>query len=189
VNAKRAAVMAVTVVVAVGLLLLGMQMLFAGVDTGDHNTYTEQPSTIHAPAYANATNGHVALKVNAISDSSDPATANQWIKANGQAGVYAFALAPPPGYKYLIANITVSNVQQTSSPFKYTSLLVVAQDGRTYYANYAVCTGICAGDVLKNRTLSANFTGDLYVLFSVPATAEVVKLVYASSPPIEMALL
>lgn len=54
--------------------------------------------------------------------------------------------------------------------------------------NYAVCDTGCSASALKNRTLSAGFSRDLYVLFSLPTNADAVKLVYASDPPLVMAL-
>ena len=65
---------------------------------------------------------------------------------------------------------------------------MVGRDGSTYYANYAVCDSSCSAAALKNRTLTTPFASDLYVLFSVPVAAEAAELVYASSPPIVLAL-
>lgn len=82
----------------------------------------------------------------------------------------------------------MTNAQGARVPFTYTNFFLVGRNGNTYYANYAVCDSSCSAAALKNRTLTDNFTSNLYVLFSVPATAEATQLVYASSPPVVLAL-
>jgi hypothetical protein len=78
----------------------------------------------------------------------------------------------------------VTNARFAAVPFTYTDFLTEGCDGSAYYANYAICEHGCASDALKNRTLPESFASELYVLFSVPATADTAQLVYASSPPI-----
>ncbi|MGZ4847695.1 MAG: hypothetical protein ACXV3E_07930, partial [Halobacteriota archaeon] len=157
----------------------------------EYATYTEAASSIRAAPYTNATNGQVALRVNNMSDASDPATAAVWANLSLQAHHLAVdyrALTPSPGEKNLVANITVTNARPAAVPFTYTDFVIVGRNGSAYHANYAVCNSSCSAAALRNRTLPESFASDLYVLFSVPATADAAQLVYASSPPIVMDL-
>ena len=98
------------------------------------------------------------------------------------------SLTPPPGERYLVANLTVTNVQPTDVHFSYMDFAVLTPNNTAYYANIAVCNESCS-HALENRTLSAGFTSDLYVLFSVPEGADVDKVVYTTSnPPIVMSV-
>ena len=151
------------------------------------STYQEPASAIHASLGKSASAGGIALTLNGITDASDPATRDTWVALNLNASVYNHTLTPPPGDQYLIANVTVTNVQQAQIPFTHAAFVLVTPDGTAYYANYAVCSKNCAAQALKNRTLNETFSSDVYVLFSVPAGTSDVKLVYtASDPPIVM---
>jgi hypothetical protein len=135
-------------------------------------------------------NGTIALRLNGITDASNPATSSAWITFNIEAranGVSRFPLTPPPGDSYLVANVTVTNVHHAEIPFDYGYFVLIARDGTAYYSSYAVCNSGCSAQALVARALNANFTSDVYVLFSVPAAAQPAQLVYtASSPPIVM---
>jgi hypothetical protein len=180
------------IVVLVALAaLVSMEALFANVRTAPDGTYSEIAGSIQGPAHANVTNGAITLRVNNLTDASNPAARDLWAKLNNdfnESHMYNHTLVPPAGEKYLIANVTVTNVAHRQQPFSIVDFFLVAKDGRTYYANYAVCSAYCSANVLQNRTLSDNYTSDLYLLFSMPATSEATKLVYASNPPIVMTL-
>jgi hypothetical protein len=181
------------IVVLVALAaMVSIEALFADVHTAPDGTYSEIAGSIQGPAYTNVTNGKIALTTNNLTDASSPAARDTWIRASNESreasDIYNHSLVPPAGEKYLIANVTVTNVAHRQESFSYADFFIVAKDGRTYYANYAVCSAYCTANVLKSRTLSDNYTSDLYLLFSMPATSEATKLVYASNPPIVMTL-
>ena len=182
---KRTITAVAILAIAVALIVAGIGAFVVTVHPSEDPTYTEAASSIRAAPYTNATNGHVVLRVNNVSDASDPATAEVWasLSPHGE-WTPQVALTPSPGEKNIIANITVTNARSAAVPFTYTDFFVVGRDGSAYYANYAVCNRDCSAAALTNRTLPESFTSDLYVLFSVPATADAAKLVYASSPPI-----
>lgn len=183
---SRKRTIAAVVIVAIALILAGIAAFVVTVHPSVDDTYAEAASSVHAPPYTNVTNGQLALRVNNVSSASDPAMAEVWISLSQQisGSVYCRTLTPSPGEKNLIVNVTVTNTQRAPVSFSYTDFFIVSRDGRVYYANYAVCDRSCSAAALKNRTLNASFVSDLYVLFSVPTTAEPAKLVYASSPPI-----
>jgi hypothetical protein len=181
------------IVVLVALAaLVSIEALFAGVHTAPDAIYSEIAGSIQGPEHANVTNGQVALTANSLADASTPAARDTWIRLNlesrKESQMYNHSLVPPAGERYLIANVTVTNVAHRQESFSYADFFIVAKDGRTYYANYAVCSAYCSANVLENRTLSDNYTSDLYLLFSMPATSEAMKLVYASNPPIVVTL-
>jgi hypothetical protein len=150
------------------------------------STYQEPASAIHASLGKSASDGRIALTLNGISDASNPATRDTWVALNNES-VYNHTLTPPPGDQYLIANVTVTNVQQAQTPFTHAAFVLVTPENSAYYANYAVCSSGCTAQALQNRTLNETFSSDIYVLFSVPAGTSDVKLVYtASDPPIVM---
>jgi hypothetical protein len=187
VSRKRTITAAVIVAIALVFVAAGVGAFVVTVHPSEDATYTEPASSVRAGPLANATNGQITLRVNNVTDASDPATAGVWANLSLQAyreGVWYRALTPSPGEKNLIANITVTNARSAAVPFTYTDFVIVGRDGSAYYANYAVCNSSCAAASLRNRTLPESFASDLYVLFSVPSTADAAQLVYASSPPI-----
>lgn len=186
-NRKRTITTVAIVAIAIALIAAGFGAFVVTVRPSEDPTYTEAASSIPAAPYTYATNGQVVLRVNNVSDASDPVTAAVWANLSLQAFqeyVDYRALAPSPGEKNLVANITVTNARSAAVPFTYTDFFIVGRDGSAYYANFAVCNLSCSAAALKHQTLPESFTSDLYVLFSVPATADAAKLVYASSPPI-----
>jgi hypothetical protein len=153
-------------------------------------TYNEPASAVRASLGETASDGTIALRLNGISDASNPATSSAWIEFNLAPGpniIYNFSLTPPPASRYLIANVTVTNVHHTQIPFDYGDFVLIARDGTAYYANYAVCNAGCSAQALENRTLNATFASDLYVLFSVPSATQPLQIAYTgATPPIVM---
>jgi hypothetical protein len=187
VSRKRTITAVAIVAIAIALIAAGVGAFVVTVHPNEDATYTEAASSVRGGPHTNVTNGQVALRVNNVSNASDPATAEVWVSLSPQAyneGVWYRALTPSPGEKNLVANITVTNARSAAVPFTYTDFLIVGRDGSSYYANYAICNGSCSAAALRNRTLPESFASDLYVLFSMPATADAAKLVYASNPPI-----
>jgi hypothetical protein len=185
-NTQQGAALALVVCLIVVALAAGA---FLSAPNANIVTYAVPASAIHASLGTTASSGTIALRLNGISDASNPATSSTWIEFGQESqknGVYNFSLTPPPAYRYLVANVTVTNVGHTKIPFDYGDFVLVAHDGTAHYANYAVCNTGCSAQALKNRTLNESFTSDIYVLFSVPtAAAQPTQLVYtAANPPI-----
>ena len=191
-NAKHSAAIAIVTLVIIVALVASIAT-FVSTSPASDVTYQEPTSAVRASTRQTATDGTIALRLNGISDASNPATSSVWVEFSREAlasGVYNFSLTPPQGDSYLIANITVTNVHHAAVSFSYAYFVLVSQNDAAYYANYAVCSGDCSAQALKARTLNENFTSDLYVLFSVPAGTQPTKLVYtASSPPIVITLI
>ena len=183
------------VAIAIAIIAAGVGTFVVAIHPSEDATYTEPASSVRGGGPdTNVTNGQITLRLNNVSDASDPAIAEVWANLSLQTGDYALhsaiyrPLAPSPGEKNLIANITVTNARSAAAPFSYTHFLIVGRDGSAYYANWAVCNNGCTAAALKNRALPESFTSNLYVLFSVPTGADAAQLVYAASPPIVIGL-
>ncbi len=177
------------------VIIVGLLVSVAAFDSTVHtrkvNTYVEPQTAVRATLHSNASNGQVALTLNTVSDATDPGVSDLWTTLNLEAegaGIYKHPLAPPSGERYLIANLTVTNVQREPVAFHYTDLFLVTQNGSAYYANYAVCDANCSAQALKERTLPAGASYVTYVLFSVPVAAHCDRLVYSSTPQIVVVL-
>jgi hypothetical protein len=159
---------------------------FLATTPANEITYKAPASAVRASLGETARSDTIALRLNGIKDASDPATSDAWIKFTLEVGTYNLTLAPPPGERYLVANVTATNVQPTDVHFSYTAFALLTPNDTAYYAGFAVCNTSC-WHALENRTLSAGFTSNLYVLFSLPAGTNAQEVVYtASDPPIVM---
>jgi len=183
-NTKRGAVIAVVILLVVIALVASEAVLSSPISV-NNPVYTIPGSAVRASLHKSASDGTIALRLNGVSDASNPAIRYEWITFSRQSGVYNFSLAPPPGNRYVVANVTVMNVHHTAVPFTYTRFVLISQDNIAYYPNYALCDHGCSDNILENRTLNATFTSDLHVLFSVPTTTRAAKLAYTvSTPPV-----
>ena len=185
-NAKQA--LALVIVLVVVALAAGVVL---SAPSANVVRYTEPASAVHASLGTTASDGTIALRLNGIGDASNPATSSAWIEFNLEShaafDLYNFSLTPPPASRYLVANVTVTNVHHTHIPFDYGDFVLIARDGTAYYANYAVCNTGCSAQALKNNALNETFTSDVYVLFSVPTATQPAQVAYTgATPPIVM---
>jgi hypothetical protein len=184
-NKKLIAVAAVILITFVALAAIAGTFLAAAPTS--EIMYKEPVSVVRAPLGKTATSDTIALRLNGITDGSNPATSALWTKLSDEANYYNMSLTPYPGDRYLIANLTVTNVQRTQVPFSYGAFALLTPNSTAYYAGYAVCGSSCSAQALENETLNAGFSSNLYVLFSVPAGTVTQKVVYTTSdPPIVM---
>jgi hypothetical protein len=186
VNAKQGVALALVVLLVVVALVAGAVLSASPANV----TYTVPASAVRVSLGEAASDGTIALRLNSISDASDPATSRVWAEFNNQdyaTGVYYFSLTPPPASRYLVANVTVTNVNHTEIPFDYGDFVLIARDGTAYYANYAVCNAGCSAQALAGSALNATFASDVYVLFSVPSATQPIQIAYTgATPPIVM---
>ncbi len=185
-NAKQGAALALIVLLVVVALAASAFLSASPAKV----TYTAPASAQRASLGETASNGTIALRLNSISDASNPATASVWVEFNSgdyANGVYYFSLTPPAASRYLVANVTVTNVHNTQIPFDYGEFVLIAPDGTAYYANYAVCNTGCSAQALANHALNETFSSDVYVLFSVPSATQPIQIAYTgATPPIVM---
>jgi len=184
---RKQLMVAVIVILLIVLALAASVGTFLATPTSEI-TYNAPASAVRASLGNTVSSDTISLRLNGVSDASNPATRDTWVKFNLESSLYNMSLKPPPGEQYLVANVTAMNVRPTDVYFSYTAFVLLTPNNTAYYANYAVCNKCCS-PALENRTLSACFTSDLYVLFSVPAGTDADKVVYtASNPPIVMTL-
>ena len=185
---RKQLVVVVIVILLIAVGLAASMGTFLATTPTKEATYTAPASAVRAPLGTTATSDTIALRLNGVSDASNRATRDTWVKFNNDSAniTYRMSLTPPSGERYLIANVTVKNVKSTAVHFSDTAFAVLTANNTAYYSNYAVCNQNCS-HALENRTLSAGFTSDLYVLFAVPAGTTADKVVYTTSnPPIVM---
>jgi hypothetical protein len=172
---RKQLVVVVTVVLLIAVGLAASAGTFLAAAPTKEATYTAPASAVHASLGTTANSDTIALRLNSVNNESANVT-------------YRMSLTPSPGERYLIANITVKNLKSTNVHFSDTAFAVLSANNTAYYSNYAVCNQNCSR-ALENRTLSAGFTSDLYVLFAVPAGTTADKVVYTTSnPPIVMSV-
>ena len=87
-----------------------------------------------------------------------------------------------PGSKYVILNVSVVDANGSSVPFRYTDSVLVGNDGRAYYPNYAVGNTSCTASITADQ-LNADSTCDVYIAFSLPDNVAPAKIVYTASNP------
>ncbi len=179
---RRITLVAAVAVIAIALLV-GAQAFLLYTSTSSYPTYNEPPNAVHARAHQTATAGGVSITLNGITDARNPEIQDTWITDNlvdTRYPVYNFSLTPPPGERYVIAHVTVATPQHKTLPFTYTNFLAVGRDGNRYDATYAVCNYNCSVSVLQKGTLHHDTPYNLYVLFAIPDSADVVKLAYVA---------
>ena len=183
-NRKQLVVVVIVILlIAVGLAA-SMGTFLATIPTKEA-TYKAPASAVRASLGTTASSDTISLRLNGVTDASNPATRDIWVKFNNESAnvTYRMSLTPPPGERYLIANITVTNVRPTNVHFSDTAFAVLTANNTAYYSNYAVCNQNCSR-ALENRTLSGGFTSNVYVLFSVPVGTDAEKVVYTASNPV-----
>jgi hypothetical protein len=181
-NRKLVAAAVVILFIAIVLAAIAGTSLFT--PQTNEITYKEPTSAVRASLGKTVTSDTISLRLNRVTDSSDPATRAEWAKLNLAEVVYNISLTASPGDQYLIANITVTNAQATNVPFSFAAFALLTPNNTAYYANYAVCDRNCSVQALTNETLNAGFRSDLFVLFSVPAGTNAQKIVYTTSNPV-----
>jgi len=180
---NRKLLAAAVVILFIVIALAAIAGMFLVTAPANEITYKEPASAVRASLGKTATSHTIALRLNDISDASNPATRDAWVRLNLESGYYNMSLTPSPGDRYLVANVTVTNAQPTKVPFDYGAFALLTPNNTAYYANYAVCSRNCSAQALQNQTLTVGFTSDLYVLFSVPAETQAQKVVYTTSDP------
>ncbi len=183
-------IVAAAIIVLVVVVALTVSYVVLSPSPAVEATYVEPASAVHAPLGKTVQTSSIALRLNDIGDASRSPTRDIWTKLNDEIhdkAAYNFSLTPHPGERYLVANVTVTNLKQAKVPFTYADFALIGPKNTAYYTNWAVCNSGCAMQAFKNNTLNPSFSNDMYILFSVPAGMNPAKLVYTgSNPPVVM---
>ncbi len=124
-----------------------------------------------------ATAGNLTFGVQNVINGSDPAAQHVW----DTYGTSEYApLYPISGSKYVIVNATVTTAIN-GTPFSYSDVILVGNDGRSYYANFPAGVASCNASI-KAEQLKPGACG-VYIAFSIPNDVTPVKVVYTASKP------
>jgi hypothetical protein len=91
-------------------------------------------------------------------------------------------LNPIPGSTYAVINVSVASAIKGATPFGYSNIVLVGNDGRSYYANYAEGNASCSAS-LAAAQFKPGGACDVYVAFSIPDGVAPAKIVYTASNP------
>lgn len=91
-------------------------------------------------------------------------------------------LNPIPGSTYAVINVSVASAIKGATPFGYSNIVLVGNDGRSYYANYAEGNASCSASLAAAQSKPGGAC-DVYVAFSIPDDVAPAKIVYTASNP------
>jgi hypothetical protein len=168
------------------ILLAAAVVLFATLQTAlttesAHNEqnplWVQAQPTVHARLQQNATAGNLTFRVQDVMNGTDSKARHVW--ATYATDHYA-PLNPVSGSTYAIINVTVANAMNGTLPFRYSDVVLVGNDGRSYYANYAVADANCTASI-RAEQLKPGGACDVYIAFSIPNDVVPAKIVYTAS--------
>lgn len=141
--------------------------------------YVQPSPSVQVRLGESATAGNLTFSVQNVMNSTDPQAQLIWSTygTNGTA-----PLPPISGSTYVIINATVTSAINGSPPFKYEDVVLVGNDGRSYYANYPVANASCSASI-KSEQLKSGSACDVYIAFSIPDSVAPAKIVYTASNP------
>lgn len=177
-----AAAVTIVIIVIAAALILSITLQAAVTTDSTHN---EQNPMYVAPLHSlsvrlneSATENSLTLSVTSAMNSTDPQARSAW---ETYSDTYA-PLNPTEGNKYVIVNVSVASARNDSAPFRYTDSVLVGNDGRSYFANYAVGNASCTASIAADQ-LKADSTCDVYIAFSLPNSVMPEQFVYESTNP------
>jgi hypothetical protein len=140
--------------------------------------HVQSQSIVQVRLGESATAGNLTFRVQNVMNSTDP-EARQVGPCDTD---HCAPLNRVSGSSYVIINVTVANAMNSTSPFRYSDVVLVGNDGRSYYANYAVANANCSASLAAEQ-LKPGGACDVYIAFSIPDDIAVARVVYAASNP------
>ena len=167
--------------IAVILLLATLQTALTSESTRreQNPAYIGGQPMVQAGLNKSVTANNLTFRVTRVMNSNEPEARHVWdtYRTNNY-----IPLNPISGSKYVIINATVANALNRNVTFSYSDVVLVGNDGRSYYANYAEGTANCSATI-KSGELKAGDSCVVYIAFSVPNDVAPAKIVYAASKP------
>jgi hypothetical protein len=142
--------------------------------------YVQPQPNVQVRLGESATAGNLTFRVQNVMNGTDPEALEVWASVNAT-NHYA-PLNPIPGSTYAIINATVTNALNGTSPFSYSHVILVGNDGRSYYANYAEGNASCSAS-LAAAQFKPGGACSVYIAFSIPDDVAPAKIVYTASNP------
>jgi Domain of unknown function (DUF4352) len=173
----------IAAIIAAILLLATLQTALTSESTRREQNplYIGGQPTVQAGLNKSATANNLTFRVTQVMNSNEPEARHVWDINRDMNNEY-FPLNPISGNKYVIINATVASALNRNVTFSYSDVVLVGNDGRSYYANYAEGTANCSATI-KSGELKAGDSCVVYIAFSVPNDVAPAKIVYTASKP------
>ncbi|MGA3198644.1 MAG: DUF4352 domain-containing protein [Halobacteriota archaeon] len=184
---RRSKAIGASAIILIAVLLTAV-VLFATLQTALTNEsarneqnplYVQAQSIVQARLRQNATTNNLTFRVQNVMNGTDPNARQVW--ATHATDHYA-PLNPIQGSTYAIINVTVASAMNGTSPFRYSDVVLVGNDGRSYYANYAEGNASCSASLAAEQ-LTPGGRCSVYIAFSIPDGVAPAKVVYTASNP------
>jgi hypothetical protein len=184
---RRSKAIGALAIILIAVMLTAV-VLFATLQTAlttesAHNEqnplYVQSQSIVQARLGESATAGNLTLRVQNVMNGTDPEARQVW--ATYDTDHYA-PLNPIQGSTYVIINASVASAINSTSPFRYSGVVYVGNDARSYYANYAVANTNCSASLAAEQ-LKPGGACSIYIAFSIPDDVAPAKIVYTASNP------
>ena len=171
----------IAAIIAAILLLATLQTALTSESTRREQNplYVAGQPAVQAALNKSATANNLTFRVTQVIYSNESEARHVWDTYN--IDNYT-PLNPISGSKYVIINASVANTLNRTLPFSYSDVVLVGNDGRSYYANYAEGTANCNATI-NSGELKAGDSCAVYISFSVPNDVAPAKIVYTASTP------
>ena len=180
-KAVAASATLIAATIAVILLLATLQTALTSESTRreQNPAYIGGQPMVQAGLNKSVTANNLTFRVTLVMNSNEPEARHVWdtYRINNYT-----PLNPISGSKYVIINASVANTLNRTLPFSYSDVVLVGNDGRSYYANYAEGTANCNATI-NSGELKAGDSCVVYIAFSVPNDVAPAKIVYTASKP------
>jgi hypothetical protein len=180
-KAVAASATLIAATIAVILLLATLQTALTSESTRreQNPAYIGGQPMVQAGLNKSVTANNLTFRVTRVMNSNEPEARHVWDTYRTNTYI---PLNPISGSTYVIINASVANALNRNVTFSYSDIVLVGNDGRSYYANYAEGTANCSATI-KSGELKAGDSCVVYIAFSVPDGVAPAKIVYTASKP------
>jgi hypothetical protein len=172
----------IAAIIAAIVLLAAVQTSLTSESTrrAQNPVYVGGQPTVQTGLNKSATANNLTFRITNVTDSNEPEARHVWTTYTDKNA----PLNPIAGSKYVVINATVANVMNGTSLFRYSDIVLVGNDGRSYFANYALGNASCTASI-RAEQLKSGGACDVYIAFSIPNDVVPAKIVdSAANPPL-----
>ncbi len=177
---KAIAAVAIAVILAAIVLLATLQTALTNESARNalDPVYVQPQPNVQVRLGESATASNLTFSVQDVMNGTN--ALQVWSSVN--ASNHYAPLNPIPGSTYAVINVTAASAIKGATPFSYSNIVLVGNDGRSYYANYAEANASCSAS-LAAAQFKPSGACDVYVAFSIPDGIAPAKIVYTASNP------
>jgi hypothetical protein len=174
------AAVAIAVILAAIVLLATLQTALTNESARNalDPVYVQPQPNVQVRLGESATASNLTFSVQDVMNGTD--ALQVWASVN--ASNHYAPLNPIPGSTYAVINVSVASAIKGATPFGYSNIVLVGNDGRSYYANYAEGNASCSASLAAAQSKPGGAC-DVYVAFSIPDDVAPAKIVYTASNP------